>query len=388
MTFAGYDVASLARLPLSQLRDVLEPTAELDEATAAMESFDSGERTEVAVTIACDLVARLDVLVELGLGYLSLHRSAPTLSAGETQRLRLATQLRSGLFGVVYVLDEPSAGLHPADAEPLIDLLAQLKSAGNSLFVVEHDMDVVRREDWLVEVGPGAGEAGGRVLYSGPVDGLAATRGSPTASALFAERSRLRDEVREPCGWLHLHHVTRHNLDDVEADFPLGVFTAVTGVSKSTLVTQVLAAVVAGHLGTDDTADDDPDVEIENAADAATGVVAHGLESFDRLVRVDHRPIGRTPRSNLATYTGMFDHVRKLFASTPAARRRGYTASRFSFNVAEGRCARAGARGSSRSSCSSCPARMRPARPATGRATTTARSPSPGESSPSRRSSR
>ena len=345
VTFGGHTIAELSGMPLTELAGILLRTAEIDDPDAAYLSAQSGETTEVAVRIADDLHARLQVLVELGLGYLSMDRETPTLSPGEMQRLRLATQLRSGLFGVVYVLDEPSAGLHPADAEPLMKVLEQLKAAGNSLFVVEHDMDVVRRADWVVEIGPGAGEGGGRVLYSGPIDGLRDVGDSPTRRYLFGPGMQApRDgEPREPSGWLCLHHITRHNLKDVDAEFPLGVLCAVTGVSgsgKSTLVTQVLADVVAGWVGhpsngSDGDSDGDLDFEVE---DASHGVDARGLEAFDRLVRVDQKPIGRTPRSNLATYTGMFDAVRKLFADTDAARRRGYTPGRFSFNVPEGRC--------------------------------------------------
>jgi excinuclease ABC subunit A len=341
VTFAGRTIAELAALPLAELARVLLETAELANPDAAYLSSESGETTEVAVMIARDLRGRIEVLVELGLGYLSMDRPTPTLSPGEMQRLRLATQLRSGLFGVVYVLDEPSAGLHPADAEPLMTVLERLKDAGNSLFVVEHDMDVVRRADWVVDVGPGAGEGGGEVLYSGPVDGLAEVDESVTRRFLFGPgmESVREGDPREPDGWLHLHHITRHNLRDLDADFPLGVFAAVTGVSgsgKSTLVTQVLADVVARRLGHYES-NGDGDVELETE-DAGEGVVARGLEAFDRLVRVDQKPIGRTPRSNLATYTGMFDAVRKLFASTDEAGRRGYTAGRFSFNVPGGRC--------------------------------------------------
>jgi excinuclease ABC subunit A len=343
VTFAGHTIAELNGLPLTELAAVLRPVAELADAGAAWESADSGELTEVAVTIAGDLVARIEVLLGLGLGYLSLNRPTPTLSPGEMQRLRIATQLRSGLFGVVYVLDEPSAGLHPADAEPLLAVLEQLKAAGNSLFVVEHDLDVVRRADWVVDVGPAAGEGGGRVLYSGPVDGLANVRDSVTRRYLFGPgMADVRDGTpRRPVGWLHLRDITRHNLQGVDADFPLGVFTAVTGVSgsgKSTLVTQVLAEMVARHLGAEpeDPDSDGPDDVEGTAVDAA--VDAQGLEAFDRLVRVDQKPIGRTPRSNLATYTGLFDAVRKVFAATDEARARGYTASRFSFNMPDGRC--------------------------------------------------
>ncbi|WP_374969274.1 ATP-binding cassette domain-containing protein [Terrabacter sp. BE26] len=300
VTFAGRSIAEVNRLPLTEVVAVLRPYAEQPE-----------EAGEVAVRLCRDLVARVEVLLDLGLGYLSLGRSSTTLSPGEAQRLRIATQLRSGLFGVVYVLDEPSAGLHPADAEPLLDVLDRLKASGNSLFVVEHDMDVVRRADWVVDIGPGAGEAGGRVLYSGPIEGLQAVAESATSAHLFGRAERLEHTVRVPQGWLQLAGITRHNLVDLSVDIPLCVLTAVTGVSgsgKSTLVSQVLAE------------------------DPAVG------DQFDRLVLVDQRPIGRTPRSNLATYTGLFDSVRKLFAATDEARERGYGAGRFSFNVPEGRC--------------------------------------------------
>jgi excinuclease ABC subunit A len=244
------------------------------------------------------------------------------------------------------VLDEPSAGLHPADAEPLVAVLDQLVAGGNSLLVVEHHMDLARRAGWLVDVGPGAGEAGGRVLHSGPVEGLRAVEGSVTRKYLFPdEREPAAPRAgREPCGVLELSGVSRHNLLDVSVSLPLGQFVAVTGVSgsgKSTLVTHVLADVVARHLGLGLHADrdaSDPDAEDERVDDAASGVTAHGLEQVGRLVRVDQRPIGRTPRSNLATYTGLFDHVRKLFAATDAARERGWGAGRFSFNVDGGRC--------------------------------------------------
>jgi excinuclease ABC subunit A len=306
----------------------------------------SPQATDVAARLTADLVARLEVLTRLGLGYLSLDRTTPTLSPGELQRLRIATQLRSGLFGVVYVLDEPSAGLHPADAEPLLDVLDQLTAAGNSLFVIEHDMALAHRADWIVDVGPYAGERGGRVLYSGPVAGLAQVEESVTRRFLFDGKPPAGRPRRRPTGQLRLGGIDRHNLRDVDAEFPLGVFTAVTGVSgsgKSTLVSQVLADVVARRLGSPaaPTADPDdltadPDDEVEDVAGET--VRAEGVAAVDRLVRVDQRPIGRTPRSNLATYTGLFDAVRKLFAATEGARARGYGAGRFSFNVAEGRC--------------------------------------------------
>ncbi|MFB8036129.1 excinuclease ABC subunit UvrA [Streptomyces sp. NPDC056004] len=317
VTFAGRTIAELAALPLTSLAELLRAAG----------------GSETARVLTADLLARIETVTELGLGYLSLDRTAPTLSSGELQRLRLATQLRSGLFGVVYVLDEPSAGLHPADTESLLGVLGRLKEAGNSVFVVEHQMDVVRRADWLVDVGPLAGEHGGRVLHSGPPAGLAEVAESATRRFLFDDGPAPQRKVRTPSGLLRLNGVDRHNVRGVDAEFPLGVFTAVTGVSgsgKSTLVGQVLAGALADRqAGAAEPAAERP---------APWCASAQGLEAVDRLVQVDQRPIGRTPRSNLATYTGLFDVVRKLFAATETARERGYRAGRFSFNVAGGRC--------------------------------------------------
>ncbi|MEU9450056.1 excinuclease ABC subunit UvrA [Streptomyces sp. NPDC048277] len=291
VTFAGRTIAELAALPLTGLAELLGAQGV----------------SETARVLTADLTSRIAPVVELGLGYLSLDRATPTLSAGELQRLRLATQLRSGLFGVVYVLDEPSAGLHPADTEALLTVLERLKAAGNSVFVVEHHLDVVRGADWLVDVGPRAGEHGGEVLHSGPVAGLAAVAESATARYLFAREPAPVRELRSARGSLRIGPVTRHNLRAVTAEFPLGVLTAVTGVSgsgKSTLI----------------------------------GEITEELDGVGRLVSVDQRPIGRTPRSNLATYTGLFDVVRKVFAATDQALERGYGVGRFSFNVSGGRC--------------------------------------------------
>ncbi|MFE2262477.1 ATP-binding cassette domain-containing protein [Streptomyces griseosporeus] len=290
VTVAGRTIAELAALPLTELARALGSPA-----------------SETARVLTADLVSRIAPVVELGLGYLSLDRATPTLSAGELQRLRLATQLRSGLFGVVYVLDEPSAGLHPADTEALLAVLERLKAAGNSVFVVEHHLDVVRGADWLVDVGPGAGEHGGRVLHSGPVADLADVPESATARHLFGRAPAPARDVRAPRGRLTVGPVTRHNLRAVTAEFPLGVLTAVTGVSgsgKSTLI----------------------------------GEISEDLPGVGRLVAVDQKQIGRTPRSNLATYTGLFDVVRRLFAATDEARSRGFGVGRFSFNVPGGRC--------------------------------------------------
>ncbi|MBT2456205.1 excinuclease ABC subunit UvrA [Streptomyces sp. ISL-86] len=302
VTFAGRTIAELAALALTELDGVL--------ATAPPDG-------EAARVLAEDLRSRIAPVTELGLGYLSLDRTAPTLSAGELQRLRLATQLRSGLFGVVYVLDEPSAGLHPADTEALLGVLDRLKAAGNTVFVVEHHLDVVRHADWLVDVGPLAGEHGGQVLHSGPPEALAGVAESATARHLFGAPAPAEARaVRKASGSVRLSGIDRHNLRDLSAEFPLGVFTAVTGVSgsgKSTLVGQALAGEVAGRL-------------------AEPGFAVR------RLVEVDQKPIGRTPRSNLATYTGLFDVVRRLFTASAQARARGWKAGRFSFNVPGGRC--------------------------------------------------
>lgn len=351
VSFAGRNIAELNAAPMVELAEIIRPTAGLTDAGTASRRQSSGEENEVAVAITADLLHRITVLLDLGLGYLALGRSTPTLSPGEMQRLRIATQLRSGLFGVIYVLDEPSAGLHPADAEPLLAVLDQLKASGNSVFVVEHNMDVVRRADWLVDVGPRAGEGGGEVLYSGPVAGLAdvaesvtrpflfdggANRGGTPASGLPAPRGA----GREPDGWLELTGISQHNLKDLDARFPLGVLTAVTGVSgsgKSTLVSRVLADVVGSSLRDHPAPEPAEPDEAGPAAPLTVGTV-RGTDRIDRLVTVDQKPIGRTPRSNLATYTGLFDAVRKEFAATDQARARGFGAGRFSFNVAGGRC--------------------------------------------------
>ncbi|MFJ8076539.1 ATP-binding cassette domain-containing protein [Streptomyces sp. NPDC096176] len=291
VAFAGRTIAELAALPLTALAAVLEEAA-------------GGETARV---LTADLLARIATVTDLGLGYLSLDRATPTLSSGELQRLRLATHLRSGLFGVVYVLDEPSAGLHPADTEALLVVLDRLKAGGNSVFVVEHHLGVVRHADWLVDVGPLAGEHGGRVLHSGPPEQLAQVAESATRRFLLDAGPPTARTPRVPSGHLTLGPVTRHNLRALTTRLPLSVLTAVTGVSgsgKSTLV----------------------------------GSVTAELPGVERLVRVDQKPIGRTPRSNLATYTGLFDVVRKIFAASGEARERGYKAGRFSFNVAGGRC--------------------------------------------------
>ena len=339
--FAGHDIASISRLPLKQLAALLKPHVEQTAKGNAKHDRAHPEQVIVRQRIAADLAARLSVLLDLGLGYLTLERSTPTLSPGELQRLRLATQVRSNLFGVVYVLDEPSAGLHPADTEALMTALARLKASGNSLFVVEHELDVIRQADWIVDVGPAAGEQGGMVLYSGPPDGLAQVEASQTRRYLFDAAAPPARTPRTPAGWLKLESITRNNLDRLDAAFPLGVLTSVTGVSgsgKSSLVSQALVELAAEWLGHAVTEEEEGDALEQGALVATGGRIASGMDKLRRMVRVDQKPIGRTPRSNLATYTGLFDHVRKIFAASPDARRRRFDAGHFSFNVAKGRC--------------------------------------------------
>jgi excinuclease ABC subunit A len=353
VTFAGMDIMTLSRLPIERLANLLRPYADGSKPAGKAKAAKPSEQLIVTRRIAADLCARLTTMLALGLGYLALERATPTLSPGELQRLRLATAVRSSLFGVVYVLDEPSAGLHPADTEALLAALAQLKAAGNSLFVVEHALDVIRRADWIVDVGPAAGEGGGEILYSGPPEGLRKVAASHTRRYLFDEVRPDPQPPREPTGWLRLEGVSRNNLHDLAVAFPLGVMSCVTGVSgsgKSTLVSQVLVDLVSEALGQaapDEAAGEaaSPEPQLAHLDAAPQGETAGRIagieqlkEGVRRLVRVDQKPIGRTPRSNLATYTGLFDAVRKLFAATPAARKHRYDAGRFSFNVAKGRC--------------------------------------------------
>ncbi|MDR0182076.1 excinuclease ABC subunit UvrA [Lysobacter arvi] len=373
VTFAGLDIGSLSQLPLDRIAQALRPAAEgrFDAPTRARTRSRAASRKDVAARVASggaahagssdvrrtpdlseekriaaqriahDLVERIAALQALGLGYLALDRPTPTLSPGELQRLRLATQIRSNLFGVVYVLDEPSAGLHPADSEALYDALDQLKGTGNTLFVVEHDLELMQRADWLVDVGPGAGQHGGQVLYSGPPEGLRRVESSMTRRYLF-DRPPVRRTPRTPVRWLELRGVHRNNLHGVDARVPLGAFTSVTGVSgsgKSSLVSQALVELVGDHLGHEPEVEErDGDAPALDAIVRTAGRLGGEVDAIRRLVNVDQKPIGRTPRSSLATYTGLFDHVRKLFAATKTAKARRYGAGRFSFNVAQGRC--------------------------------------------------
>lgn len=286
---------------------------------------------QIAERVLKEVNERLRFLVDVGLDYLSLDRAAGTLSGGEAQRIRLATQIGSGLVGVLYVLDEPSIGLHQRDNHRLIETLVRLRDIGNTLIVVEHDEDTIKTADWVVDIGPGAGEHGGKVVHSGALKGLLANKESLTGQYLSGKRSipipaarRDRDKKRQ----LTVHGAREHNLKDVTVGFPLGTFTAITGVSgsgKSTLVNDILYTHLAREL---------------NGARSVPGRHTRitGTDLVDKVVHVDQSPIGRTPRSNPATYTGVFDHVRRLFAETQEAKVRGYLPGRFSFNVKGGRC--------------------------------------------------
>ena len=339
--FAGLDIGELSQLTLTDLALALQKTAH----TKIKDDTPNREKAIVAQRITSDILARVEALTRLGLGYLSLERTTPTLSPGELQRLRLATQIRSQLFGVVYVLDEPSAGLHPADTQALLGALDELIDAGNSVFVVEHDVSVIRHADWVVDVGPKAGVHGGEIVYSGPVAGLQNVTESSTARYLFTNKDGANKQVlREPSAWLKLADIERNNIQGLSAEFPLGVLTSVTGVSgsgKSSLVSQALVELVNEALGKEmvtETPTDEAGL-LEQEFEAPTGGrIVSGMDKVSRLVNINQKAIGRTPRSNLATYTGLFDYVRKLFAATKTAKARGYDAGRFSFNTSKGRC--------------------------------------------------
>ncbi|MGI5869213.1 MAG: excinuclease ABC subunit UvrA [Kiritimatiellia bacterium] len=288
----------------------------------------------IAGNVVNGLKSRLDFLVNVGLGYLTGDRESATLSGGEMQRIRLASQVGAGLSGVLYVLDEPTIGLHPHDNAQLVAMLRRLQARGNTLVVVEHDEMMIREADHLVDIGPGAGVHGGRVMFEGSFDDLLKSRDSLTARFLNGVEKPCIPERREPDGrWLAVKGASIHNLRDVDASFPLGCLTVVTGVSgsgKSSLVDDVLRANLQAYLAK-------PRRERAGFAfQDCAGIV--GAEAVDKLIVIDKTPIGRSPRSNPLTYTGAFDTIRNLFAATPAAKARGYTASRFSFNVKGGRC--------------------------------------------------
>ncbi len=318
----GYGAKSIAQV--SELS--------ISEASEFLNALTLGPREQaIAGQVLKEIQSRLGFLLDVGLDYLSLSRAAATLSGGEAQRIRLATQIGSGLVGVLYVLDEPSIGLHQRDNRRLIETLIRLRDLGNTLIVVEHDLDTIAHADWIVDIGPAAGEHGGQIVHSGTYDELLRNKASITGAYLSGQKSIEVPAIRRPLDrrrQLTVVGAREHNLHDIDVSFPLGLLTAVTGVSgsgKSTLVNDILAAVLANKL---------------NGARQVPGrhTRVTGLNHVDKLVRVDQSPIGRTPRSNPATYTGVFDKIRTLFAATTEAKVRGYQPGRFSFNVKGGRC--------------------------------------------------
>jgi excinuclease ABC subunit A len=315
----GRSIWDVCRMPISGAKEFLD-------------GLELGERQRaIAAEVLKEVHARLGFLLDVGLHYLSLDRPAATLSGGEAQRIRLATQIGSGLVGVLYVLDEPSIGLHQRDNRRLIDTLTRLRDLGNTLIVVEHDEDTIRAADWIVDVGPGAGEHGGQIVHSGEYAGLLESERSVTGAYLSGRRSIPLPARRRPVDaerQVTVVGARQNNLRGIDVSFPLGVLTAVTGVSgsgKSTLVNSILYTTLANKLN-----------GARQVAGRHTRVT--GTEHLDKVVHVDQGPIGRTPRSNPATYTGVWDRIRKIFAETEEAKVRGYGPGRFSFNVKGGRC--------------------------------------------------
>jgi len=325
VTYAGMPIDELGALPLDRVHEVL--------------SKQNPEENSAEDLLLKQILPALTSALELGLAHLSLDRPTQSLSGGEMQRIRLAAQLRSGLFGVAYVLDEPSAGLHPDERDAVMDMCRRFIAAGNSVLLVEHDMDLVAQADWLVDVGPLAGERGGNVVYSGPVEDYDAD--TPTANALAHRTLTLADDPRTPSSHLALRGINARSIDNVDVDFGLGQFTAVAGVSgsgKSTLVSTVLAGLLrqSATAVSDEEETEDKGWSVEST---------EGFDRVKRVVQITQKPIGRTPRSTLATYTGLFDNVRKLFASTDEAKQRKWTVSRFSYNVKQGQCPTCGGAG-------------------------------------------
>ena len=319
VTVSGRSIADVAQMPIGECSEFLSKL-----------KLNARDKV-IAERVLKEVNERLKFLVDVGLDYLSLERPAATLAGGEAQRIRLATQIGSGLVGVLYVLDEPSIGLHQRDNHRLIETLIRLRDLGNTLIVVEHDEDTIKTADWIVDIGPGAGEHGGQVVLSAPTSEIATAKNSITADYITGRKSIVVPSIRRETQAgksLIVEGASENNLKNVNVEFPLGCFVAVTGVSgsgKSTLVNDILYTSLARTL---------------NGAREIPGKHKRikGTENIDKVVHVDQSPIGRTPRSNPATYTGMFDHIRKLFAETTEAKIRGYQQGRFSFNVKGGRC--------------------------------------------------
>lgn len=318
VTVGGKNISELTETSVSRLYEFVDKL-EL-----------SHTQTLIAQPIVKEIKARLNFLQDVGLGYLTLSRSAATLSGGEAQRIRLATQIGSGLTGVLYILDEPSIGLHQRDNEKLLATLKKLRDLGNTLIVVEHDEDTMRAADYIVDIGPKAGVGGGEVVAAGTVEDIINSPRSITGDYLSGRRRiSVPSERKKPDGrWLEVRGAKQNNLKKIDVKIPVGLFTAVTGVSgsgKSSLVNEIIYPALASRL---------------NRAKVREGIYGsiEGVEYFDKIIAIDQSPIGRTPRSNPATYTGVFTPIRELFAATPDAKERGYKSGRFSFNVAGGRC--------------------------------------------------
>ena len=317
VTISNCTIADIAGLPIEKIRQFFQ-TLDLKNNAA-----------EIAAPLIREIENRLAFLTDVGVGYLALNRKAATLSGGEFQRIRLATQIGTRLVGVLYVLDEPSIGLHPRDNRKLIDTFCNLRDLGNSVIVVEHDREAMQIADHLIDLGPGAGEHGGKIISQGPPETVIADENSLTGNYLSGQKAiPLPPDIRQPRGYLSIRGASGHNLQNVNIDIPLGVFVCVTGVSgsgKSSLINHTLYPALARQLHR-----------------ASTSPLPHkaieGVEQIDKVIRIDQAPIGRTPRSNAATYTGLFTAIRELYAQLPESRVRGYGAGRFSFNIKGGRC--------------------------------------------------
>ena len=324
VTVNGKNLAEVSALPIHEARTFFQSLTLTE------------KESMIAAQILKEIDARLGFLIDVGLGYLTLGRAAGTLSGGEAQRIRLATQIGSALMGVLYVLDEPSIGLHQRDNQKLINTLKRMRDLGNTLIVVEHDEDTMYAADWIVDVGPGAGIHGGNIVAQGTVEDIKACPESLTGQYLSGEKKiAVPQQRRTPAGWLTIHGAQEHNLKNIDVQVPLGVLCCVTGVSgsgKSSLVNEILYKHLARVL---------------NRAKTRPGKFRsmEGVEQLDKIIMIDQSPIGRTPRSNPATYTGLFDMIRKIFAQCPEAKARGYKENRFSFNVKGGRCEACGGDG-------------------------------------------